>query len=75
MKIKFFEKPPGTEYEAGQVCEFTGWLQLTYANRYINDGYAEEIPEPVADQAAEQPKTQLDLTAPAAKSDKPGKPK
>lgn len=65
MKIKFFEKPPGTEYEAGQVAEFNGWLELTYANRYINDGYAEEITDQADDQVAEQKKSELDLTPPA----------
>ncbi len=44
MKIKFWEDIPGTDYKAGQVAEFNGAIELTYAEKYLANGLAEHVP-------------------------------
>lgn len=51
MKIKFWEDIPGTDYKAGQVAEFNGAIELTYAEKYLANGLAEEIALEAADAA------------------------
>lgn len=48
MKIKFLAKPAGTDYERGQVVEFDDkdWVQMSYPQKYLREGIAEEVIEP-----------------------------
>jgi hypothetical protein len=45
MKIRFLEKPAGTEYEAGQVAEFDDrdWVAMSYPQKYLREGIAEVV--------------------------------
>jgi hypothetical protein len=53
MKIKFLAKPPGTDYERDQVAEFNSndWVEMTYADKYLREGLAEEVTGPPVDAA------------------------
>ena len=46
MKIKFTAVPPARDYKVGDVVEFKGHIDIGYALKYINRGWAEEYEEP-----------------------------
>lgn len=70
MKIKFLAKPPGTDYEIGQVAEFKTWVELTYAEKYLREEWAEVV---TAERqiAAEAPAAAEDNAPPTADGEQP----
>ncbi len=46
MKIKFTAVPSARDYKVGDVVEFKGHIDVGYALKYINRGWAEEYEEP-----------------------------
>lgn len=45
MKIRFNCAPKGRDYKAGEVVEFKGRIEETYARKYIARGWAAEVDE------------------------------
>lgn len=70
MKIKFLVKPPGTDYEIGQVAEFNTWVEQTYAEKYLREEWAEVVTAetPIA---AEPPATAEDNAPPPTDGEQP----
>jgi hypothetical protein len=53
MKVKFIESPNGRkEYEVGDVVEFVGFVEETYARKYIDREWAVLVGE-LVDPAAQ----------------------
>lgn len=58
MRIRFTEQPPGRDYKVGAEVEFRGFVEESYARKFISRGWAVDVaddpkPEPVK---AEEPK-------------------
>lgn len=62
MKIKFIEAPKGRDYKAGQIVEFTGPVETTYAMKYVARGWAEPYDE-AAIKAAERAQREAQVKA------------
>ncbi len=51
MRIRFIEVPIGRDYKVGQVVEFNGAVEQTYARKFITRGWAVDVaddPEPAS---------------------------
>jgi hypothetical protein len=46
VKIRFTAVPPARDYKVGDIVEFKGHIDIGYAHKYINRGWAEEYVEP-----------------------------
>ncbi|RWF66852.1 hypothetical protein [Mesorhizobium sp.] len=67
MKIKFIQKPKGRDYNVGDVVDFNGPVEESYATKFLNRGWA----EPADDEAATHvEKTAADAEAAAARDAK-----
>jgi hypothetical protein len=42
MKVKFTQKPKGRSYKVGDIVEFKTEVEMTYARKYIDRGWAVE---------------------------------
>lgn len=68
MKIKFVTAPKGRDYKVGQVVEFKGKVEETYALKFLSRGWAEPFDEAAAkaaekasrDEQAEKDKQEAD---------------
>lgn len=43
MRIRFTEAPEGRDYKVGQVVEFKGPVEETYARKFIQRGWAVDV--------------------------------
>lgn len=73
MKIKFIESPNGREHKKGDIVDFKGRVEETYALKYIARGWAEPVDEAAiraAEKAEKEEKERTDAEAKAkAESD------
>lgn len=68
MKIKFIEAPKGRDFKKGDVVDFKGKVDETYALKYIARGWAEPVDEAAvraADKAEKEEKERADAEAKA----------
>lgn len=63
MKVRFKEAPKGRDFKVGQVVEFKGAVDETYARKYIARGWAEEVDEAAERRATAQAEQAAKLAA------------
>ena len=66
MKIKFIVAPKGRNYKVGEVVDFKGAVEETYAMKYISREWAEPYDESAikaADKAARDAQAKVDADA------------
>lgn len=57
MKLRFIAKAPGRDWKVGDTAEFNdkSSVEMSYAQKYIARGWAEEVTAPAAPKPAEKP--------------------
>jgi hypothetical protein len=65
VKIQFTVKPKGRHYQAGEVVDFTGWVEEGYAKKYIARGWAVPYDDSAERAAAAEAKAKADAEAAA----------
>lgn len=58
MKIEFTQAPKGRDYKVGDVVDFDGSVEETYARKFIARGWAKPV-----DSAAKQAKDKMETEA------------